>query len=602
MGIKFCKRLKYVNSYSSNQIILFLWKCREGLGNEVVAENAGSSATTVFSRNSEVVSNLSPLTDSFTFGNPKSQMGEPRLDFRTEAVNADIEQHPVDEVTESLQMQKELEMKGNTNQNHDPFSRHLPPELMSHIFAIYTDNFNSSVDIRAPCNRGGPLRLGAVSKLWREVAFSTPRLWNTINIQIYFPCNNIIPKIEITKQWLDRSRHLPLYLSLRITAAAERPLEPRLLGPLFGLIRNLAPRWHTLVLNIPPELYTLFIDDLTCAPLLHTLKFVDQIPQRGRFLLAQTPSLKYLEISTHFLSDIAIEWGNITHFQSDCLSIDEFFEILRLAGRLTSCRLRGISDHLDLHPIPTTPLTHLTLERLYLIPNDVYEDVMGDFFDLLVFPSLKRFGYGCTNTCPFPLNRLISLFNRSQCQLTHFELSGKLGEINMDDLIPLFSALPTITHLKLGDIKDRGDDSGNQGTMTDKLLQELTPAEGTRAVLFPYLQSLNFHGNQRFSWNCLADFIIARLTEDNNGSRNPIPDKMDVARNLPVLPRNKHSIRLVCLAIRNCEQPIGLDTRARLNFARDAGVSIAITDEKFFCGRHNLLTDPPFLTCDMNTY
>jgi hypothetical protein len=518
-------------------------------------------------------------------------MGEPRLDLRIEAVNADIDQHPVDEVTKLFQTQKELEMKGITDQNHDPFSRHLPPELMSHIFAIYTDNFNSGFEIRAPCNRGGPLRLGAISKLWREVAFDTPRLWNTINVQIYFPCNNLTPRIEIMKEWLDRSRHLPLYLFLRITAI-ERLLVPHLLGPLFSLIRNFTPRWHTLVLDISPKLYTTFIDDLTCAPLLHTLKFVDQMPQKGQFLLPQTPSLKYLETSTHFLSDIAIEWGNVTHFQSDCLSLDEFFETLRLAGRLISCRLRGISDNLDLHPIPTTPLTHSTLERLYLVPDDVYEETLGDFFDLLVFPSLKRFGYDSTNTFYFPLNSLISLFNRSQCQLTHFDLSGKPRGIDVDELIPLFSALPTITHLKLGDIKHRGEDSKNQGIMTDKLLQELTPVEGTRAALFPYLQSLNFYGNQKFSWNSLADFIIARLAEDNDSSRNPIPDILDVARNSPVLHRNQHSIRLVCLTIRECKQYIDLDTCARLHFARDAGVSVEITNEAFVFAsyaRYNLL-------------
>ena len=475
-------------------------------------------------------------------------------------------------------------MEGNTDQDHDPFNRHLPPELMSHIFSIYTESFNSNFNIQCPCNRSGPLRLVAVSKLWREVAFGTPRLWNTINIQINFSCNNITPDIEITKQWLDRSRHLPLFLSLRVSKTIEPSLEPRLLGPLFSLMQNLIPRWHTLVLDISPKLYTTFIDGLTCAPLLHTLKLVDYKQAKGQFLLAQTPSLKYLEISNHFISDIVIEWGNITHFQSDCLSIDEFFETLRLAGRLTSCRLHGIDHDLGLHPVPTAPVTHSTLERLYLAPSDVYEETMGNFFDLLVFPSLKRFGYDCTDAAPFPLNSLISLFNRSQCQLTHFDLSGNFWEVDVDDLIPLFSTLPTITHLKLRDLKDRSDFSENEGIMTDRLLQKLTPAEGTRAALFPYLQSLNFYGDHKFSWNCLADFIIARLVEDSNGSCTSIPDEMDVARNSPVFLRNRHPIHLVCLKLRNCVRPIDMDACARLNFARDAGVSIEITDETFIVG------------------
>lgn len=500
-------------------------------------------------------------------------MHEPCLSPRTGAATADIDHHPVDEVIELRQI-REI----NIEEDHDAFSRHLPPELISHIFTIYTETFNSSFDIVRPSTERGPLLLGAVSKLWREVAFGTPQLWNTINIHIRLPSNNITAKIELTKHWLDRSGQLPLYLSLRI-GTTDIELESRLLGPLFSLIRNLSPRWYLLVLDISPILYTTFIDDLTCAPRLHTLKLVDQMVQKGQFFLAQTPSLKYLEISLHYLSEIAIEWGNITRFQADCLGIDEFFETLRRAGRLTYCRLRGINADLQLYQIPTTPLTHSALKQLHLVPSEVYGWQMDDLFDLLVFPSLENFGYECTGLCRFPLNSLISLFDRSQCQLTHFDLSGDLSEVNANDLIPLISALPTLTHFKLDERIHRSDE--DEGIMTDKLLQKLTPIEGIRAGLLPCLQSLKFHGDQKFSWNCLAAFIIARLTEDNNGSNNSIADNMHVARNSPVFRRNKNSIRLVCLVVKVFEPLLDLDSFARLNLARNAGVSIEIKDE---CG------------------
>ena len=112
--------------------------------------------------------------------------------------------------------------------------------------------------------------------------------------------------------------------------------------------------------------------------------------------------------------------------------------------------------------------------------------------------------------------------------------------------------------------------------MIDRLLQKLMPIEGIQAGLLPCLQSLKFRGLQNFSWNCLADFIVARLAEDNNSSNSPIMDKMAVDRNLPVF---GHSIRFVSFVVRGCTQAIDLDSRVHFDHARNAGVSIEIVDE-----------------------
>jgi hypothetical protein len=490
-------------------------------------------------------------------------MHEPCMSLKTGAVTVNIDQHPiqVDEAIESLQI--------NIDQDHDALTRHLPPELVSHIFTIYTENFNSSFDIQQPSAECGPLLLGAVSKLWREVAFGTPQLWNTINFQSRsLDLNKIKTKIELVKQWVDRSSQLPLYISL----GAEAMHTKQLWGPIFNLIRNCAPRWHTLVLDTNFLLYSAFLDGLTCAPHLHTLKLINTpiySPSNSHsydpFHL-QTPSFKHLAIINLGISSIAVEWGNITHFESNGLRIDDFFETLRLAERLTSCKLYYLIN-LHRHPLPTTPLIHSALKRLHLPPVGNLEY----FIDLLVFPSLAKFRYKLDGMGSFSPDCLISLFNRSGCQLTHFDLlSEELLAGDVDGLISLFFALPTLTHLKFEELKYPSRWCEDSATMTDKLLQKLMPIEGIQPGLLPCLQSLKFRGKQKFSWNCLADFIIARLMEDN---------KMAVSRNLPVFRRNGHSIRFVSFIVRGCTQAIDLDTRAHFNRARDAGVSIEIVDE-----------------------
>jgi len=237
---------------------------------------------------------------------------------------------------------------------------------------------------------------------------------------------------------------------------------------------------------------------------------------------------------------------------------------------MTSCRSLSLEDDWGAYPIPTTPLIHSALKQLHLAPSDRSQESL---FDLLVFPSLEEFGCEYDRRDSFPLDRLKPLFTRSCCQLTHFGLlSGELLEDDVDDLISLFSALPTLTHLKLEDLTDRSFG----GTMTDKLLQKLTPIEGIQAELLPCLQSLEFRGRQKFSWNCLADFIIARLAEDSSGSNSPIAD---IDRNLSVLHRDKNSIRRVSFIVINCKPIIDLDIRAHFNHARDIGVSVEIVDE-----------------------
>jgi len=498
-------------------------------------------------------------------------MPEPSLSLRSEAATADINQHPV--------QIREIDI----DQAHDTFG-HLPVELISHIFTIYAENFrvHSSFNrVRFP-PEPGPLLLGAVSKLWREVAFGMPQLWNTINIQI-----RLLPSalktntkiVELVQQWLDRSGQLLLYISVKVKAVGTKHLWE----PIFSLIRNCAPRWHTLVLGATSEMYAAFLNGLTCAPNLHTLNLInladllseeDSSDHDDPFHL-QTPSLKYLDVFDLRISSLAVHWGNITHFESDGVSVDEFFEVLRLAGRMASCTLLYLTDGWDLYPVPSTPLIHSALKQLHLGANDGRLDGFPEL-DLLVFPSLEKLGYEYHRKYSFPLHRLISLVNQSCCQLTHFELrSGELSEDDVDDLISLFSALPTLTHLKLEDLADLTFGSVLGGTMTDKLLLKLTPIEGVQAELLPCLQSLEFRGIQKFSWNCLADFIIARLLEDSTGSNSPIAD---IDRNLSVLQRNRNSIRFVSFIVRKCEPIIDLDTRARFNHARDIGVSVEIVD------------------------
>jgi len=489
--------------------------------------------------------------------------------LQVKAIDAKLDAHPEEE-KKLLLIRTEVEE--SPNQHHDPFTRHLPIEMTSYIFAIYTENFNLDFDPQDPIvENGGPLLLAAVSKSWREIAFGTPHLWNTANILIP-STDNLSTKAELTEQWLDRSRQLPLYLSLTYRESDDQ-IEPEFdsLVPLFYVLQNVAPRWRNLVLEISPMLCTKFFGGLSCAPTLDTLKILSPLDAEGEFF-PRTPSLKHLTIFGLLLSQISIEWSSLTTFHADSVYRDEFFEILQLVEGLDSLRLGGfIADEAE-YPLPTSPLIHSALRELYLETGSdsaITPSELETLLDLAVFPSLEKFGYLCSMGKLFPNRALRSLLNRSHCQLTHFDLSGDLENCTSECFISILSDLPTITDLKLEDHYHRHLECA---LMSDELLQRLTPTrcgEFIQTRLLPRLKSLKFLGYKTFSWSCFANLVSTANVSDSD----------------PCFSQGRgDTTRSICrFSFRLYHGPgtefIDANSVIRFKGARDAGISINIVNE-----------------------
>jgi hypothetical protein len=479
------------------------------------------------------------------------------------AIGAKVYAH-LEELNKWLEIQAEA--KERVNQHHDPLAR-LPVEITSHIFAIYTEDVNSDFDPQSDCvERGGPLLLGAVSKFWRQVAFTTPHLWNAVNIHI-LSNDNLPTKVELTKEWLARSRELPLHLSLGYPTfhVVESELDP--LIPLFNELQHVSPRWRTLFLAISPRLYPTFLGKVTSAPTLETLKLIDTSDDEGDFHLPHTPLLKHLDIDVSIpFSSISIDWSGLTTVEAYHILMGEYFDILQLSEGLKSFRLGGLIGHQE-YPLPTTPLTHSALRELYLETTNEHRmdpSELVAMLDLATFPSLEKFRYHSLSRTSFPNSAIPSIFNRSRCQLTHFDLSGDLRNGTAGDLISILSDLPTITHFKLHDVYcERLDDA----LMSDMLLRRLTPIRPSESIhidrLLPRLESLEFWGYKGFSWSCLASLVSATILDGG-------PD----FHTTPERPECTNLIRRISFRVHAEKEMEHVDTRSLVHFqvAHRAGI------------------------------
>ena len=486
--------------------------------------------------------------------------------MQLEAVDARLYEC-LEEINKLLKIQAEA--KQHVNQHHDPLTRHLPVEISSYIFSIYTDDVNSDFDPQSSIiGRDGPLLLAAVSKTWRRVAFSTPDLWSTVNIHIR-SSDNLRTKVELTKEWLDRSRRLPLHLSLIYRTSNVVEPEPNPLIPLFNLIQNVSPRWRKLILGIPPTFYTAFFGEGTCALTLETLKLIDDADEEfeGDFhLQAHTPSLKHLDIQLCIpFCAISIDWSTLMTVEASTILMEEYFDTLRLSERLESFRLRGLIGQPE-YSLPTTPIMHSALRELYLETSDesrMDPSELVTMLDLVTFPSLERFRYDCGSRTSFPNSAIPSIFNRSRCRLTHFDLCGDLRNGTTDDLISILSDLPTLTHFKLEDkYSQRLDDA----LMSNELLCRLTPIGPSEFIhidrLLPRLESLEFVGYKAFSWSCLASVVSATTLYGG-------PD----LRVTPERPECTNSIRYISFSVYILEdmERIDIQSLAHLQGAHRAG-------------------------------
>ncbi|KDR75616.1 hypothetical protein GALMADRAFT_226243 [Galerina marginata CBS 339.88] len=398
-------------------------------------------------------------------------------------------------------------LRARVNRVHASLIQRVPLEIAAIIFEYSVADYEEDSDLwrnhRSPYKR---IKLGHICRSWREIAWSTPTLWNTISIKIRHRFEK--PNMTMWQEWLDRSGNLPLSIDLKSPYYGSADgLE--YYRPLMDLINHYSCRWRSLRAIISPDLLCRLHGPDTPSPsMVDTLIIIPtaeigEVKSMAKFSLQNArPSPKYVEIGGILLKSFDISWNNVTHMvvssENSPFFCDECLEVFRQAPQLVKCKLDRIMVGRGGY-IPTSVITLNCLRCLEI--NHASDVSIQILFDLLLLPSLEEYSHD-SNNGSFPVASFVSLVERSGCSLKKMVLTDT--DYEAGTIVELCSVVPSLEELQIYTFD-------GEETDTESLLAQLGETSilacsgtGKSASFLPDLRKLSIEGLRPFRWATLA--------------------------------------------------------------------------------------------------
>lgn len=382
-------------------------------------------------------------------------------------------------------------------------------EVIAYVFEFYVDD-------DADCVRG-PFPLGAVCQTWRQIAWTSPRLWSTFcfNLKETTTETHTILAVE----WIKRSGAL----SLSVTLSADVKLiwkKNPLIFPLVDVINQSLNRCHYLNLT---ELSSLILSRFT--PMVGpgilqslVLHFVDT---ESPFDLGNQAAPTKLDIVDVNLDAFVINWTNLTHFHASGLYFDDILKALSLSPQMIACyqlRVLSGSSSSDGH-------VHSQLQHLHYQAATYNDPDIITFFENATFSNLIH----CTvEASVFPTTAFLRFLVRSSCPIRDLAISD--ASISSADLIEIAQVLPSIISLSLtGPFLYVDPSPPSHNSFFDALCRDSRYSDANvlfnDIILLPLLEQLSIRSVHPFPWKWLPG-ICHHYLYDNN-IRTELPGRVN---------------------------------------------------------------------------
>ncbi|KAJ3516031.1 hypothetical protein NLJ89_g1371 [Agrocybe chaxingu] len=307
-----------------------------------------------------------------------------------------------------------LVLRSEYNRAHDHFTHRLPPEIISRVFGFCASREGEL----------SPFDLGAVCKRWREIAWSTPQLWTSLDVDLNWLEINSQTRSWLIQEWLSRSGELPLSISVTYVKTDMAPLPLAILENILDVLNRFSRRWRDLDLSIPFALLPALCGDGDGVSILNTLRIsppeiLDDAEEELVHRLAYpfqitnaSPSLQRVAITSFPFSMVGINWQNVTDVSFDDIPIYDFHSLLREARNLIKC-IVDIKDDGSRFSAPPS------IERPCLIDLDIglhqtFQTSPSLIFDPISLPRLKKVTYRPGYQ---PFAAFAAFIERSRCSL-----------------------------------------------------------------------------------------------------------------------------------------------------------------------------------------
>jgi hypothetical protein len=372
-----------------------------------------------------------------------------------EAIREQIEQLE-DEITQLKAKHHALGYR--MNEIHDPFIHKLPLEIGSHIFRLClpTLDFEDVQLWKEAATFTRVLRLGAVCRKWRELAWATPDLWDTLYLRISPSMKHSLAESlpGLLREWLDRSGTHPLTFFFHYVRRFEESddsssydeisheatvFSSESAAELVIEVINLhSGRWRNLHLNASANISGRLCGSMQPNQLLYlALELDGERSPTQKFIMKSKPFPTQLSLTNFPPTMIDIGWENITRAMLYNLSANECLEVLQRTPALEHCLAELWNDSTV---NPGTTILHRRLHSL----NSSYSGT--GFLEAINVPSLEEWVHN-TEGNPLSVMAIVSLLKRSGCCLKILNLQHVLAP--PDDLPILFQTLPSLERLQL---------------------------------------------------------------------------------------------------------------------------------------------------------
>ena len=386
----------------------------------------------------------------------------------------------------------------------------IPSEILIEIFQIACQPVDKGYRVRRAVT---PLFIGSICRLWRDVAWSTPLLWNTILLHVSPDRKHHDTQVQLLGDWLLNARSAPL--SIKLIVEDERESVLCAFEAIMRILITRSDYWLTFDSRLPPQCHNIFkninFPMLTSVSLqLSNTVSTSIIPDM--FLTA--PKLVDVNLlNCHF--PLMLPWEQVRRFRTGLSSITECLKVLRESPNLQECYFNGVYTPVDFISKTIIPHAQLQLKHLHVMLQRHGPWTLSDsmsLFDGMTLPSLSNLCIQYYGTTILHLSSITSLVLRSACNLERFTIKFPFDNA---ELIPCLEAMPSLTYLDLE--MPRGLDMG----LTRHNVTSLDPLSNSSRLLLPNLKYLKYKGPVLCDCRTIVDMLAHRwhLSDDSRTSQ-----------------------------------------------------------------------------------